>query len=115
LMDVILGGFWTVTILEERESILLRYQFENIDTPRQETRLYDCRHDSLLFFAWLVEGWPKSVGASIGRELLWRGLIRPRNRLSHHVLPRWKGHPWSPSPHDFAAEVIARLRKLLEV
>lgn len=33
LVDVILGGFWTATILEERESILLRYQFETIETP----------------------------------------------------------------------------------
>jgi hypothetical protein len=115
LADVILGGFWTATILEERESISLRYQFETLEAPRTETRFYDCRHDSLAFLAWLIEGWPDSRGASIGREMLWRGLNRPRNRLSHHVLPRWKGHPWSPSSHDFAPEIIARLHKLLEV
>lgn len=115
LVDVILGAFWTETILDERTSISLRYQFETLDTPRLETRLYNCRHDSLLFLAWLIEGWPNSVGASIGQDLLWRGLSRPRNRLSHHVLPRWKGHPWGPSPHDFAPEILARLRKLLEV
>jgi hypothetical protein len=115
LMDVILGSFWKATILEERESILLRYQFETLENPRPDTRLYDCRHDGLLFLAWLIDGWPNSLGASIGREMLWRGLNRLRNRLSHHVLPRWKGHPWSPSPHDFAPEIINRLGKLLEV
>jgi hypothetical protein len=33
LVDVILGGLWTAKILEERESIFLRYQFETIETP----------------------------------------------------------------------------------
>ena len=114
LADVVLGVFWTETILDERNAISIRYQFENLETPRLETRLYDCRHDSLLFLSWLLEDWPNSLGASIGRDLLWRGLSRRRNRLSHHVLPHWKGHPWSPSPHDFAPEIEARLRKLLE-
>jgi hypothetical protein len=64
--------------------------------------------------AWLIEGWPNSLGASIGRDLPWRGLSRRRKRLSHQAQPRWKSHPWSPSPLDFAPEIIARLRKLLE-
>jgi hypothetical protein len=62
LADVILGGFWTATILEERESISLRYQFETLEAPRTETRFYDCRHDSLACLAWLIEGWPESRG-----------------------------------------------------
>jgi hypothetical protein len=41
-------------------------------------------------------------------------LSRRRNRLSHHILRRWKGHPESPSPHDFGPEIIARLRNLPE-
>ena len=56
-----------------------------------------------------------SPGARIGRDMLWRGLSRGRNRLSHHVVPRWKGHSSSPSPHDFATETVACLRKLLEL
>lgn len=71
LADVILGSLWTATLFEERESILLRYQFETIEPPRSETRLYDCRHDSLLFFAWLMTGglsalWRASVGRCFG-------------------------------------------------
>jgi hypothetical protein len=112
-VDILLGAFWTETILDERTAILLKYEFENLEVPRQEMRLYDCRHDSLLFLGWLIEGWPSSLGASIGRDLLRRVLSRRRNRLSHHVLPRWKGHPWSPSPHDFDPEIEARLQKLL--
>ncbi len=106
---------WTATILDEREPILLRYQFETLESPRSGTRLYECRHNGLLFLAWLIDGWPNRLAATIGRELLWRGLNRPRNRPSHHNLPRWKCHPWSPSPHDFAPEIIARLGKLLEI
>jgi hypothetical protein len=113
-VDTLLGTFWTDTMLDERTAILLRYQFETLEAPRPEMRLYDCRHDSLLFLAWLIEGWPSNLGSSIGRDLLWRGLSRRRNRLSHHVLPRWVDHPWGPSPHDVAPEIVARLRKLLE-
>jgi hypothetical protein len=114
LADAILGSLWTNTTLEECKEVLLQYQFETFDAPRLEMRQYDCRHDSLLFLVWLIDGWPNSLGVSIGRDILWRSLNRPRNRLSHHVLPRWKGHPWSPGPHDFAPEIMARLRKLLE-
>ena len=113
-VDVLLGVFWTGTILEERSAVFLKYEFEDLNDPRVLTRLYDCRHDSLLFLAWLIEGWPNTLGSSIGRNLLERGLSDRRNRLSHHVLPRWRGHPWSPSPHDFAPEILVRLRKLLE-
>lgn len=113
--DILLGMFWTDTTLDERNQIVTRYEYEDDDEPRAEMQFYRCRHDSLRFLAWLIEGWPDSLGASIGRDMLWRGLSRQRNRLSHHVLPHWPGHPWGPSPHDFAPDILARLRKLLEV
>jgi len=115
LVDVLLGTIWTHTTMEERGGIFLRYEYESLQEPRTETLFYDCRHDSLRFLAWLIDGWPNSLGSSIGRDYLRRGLSHRRNRLSHHVLPRWKGHPWSPSPHDFAPEIMARLHRLLEV
>jgi hypothetical protein len=114
LADTLLGAFWTSTTLKERTNVLCRYEYESLDAPRLEMQIYECRHDSLRFLAWLIEGWPDSLGASIGRDMLERGLSRSRNRLSHHVTPRWKGHPWGPSPHDFAPETVARLRKLME-
>lgn len=113
--DVLLGAFWTETTLDERNQIHLRYEYEFLEAPRLEMKVYSCRHDSLRFLTWLFEGWPDSLGASIGRELLWRGSSGKRNRLSHHILPRWKGHPWSPGPHDIAPEIQTRLQKLLEV
>jgi hypothetical protein len=89
---------------------LCLYEYEDLDAPRAEVQIYSCRHDSLRFLAWLIDGWPDSLGARIGRDMLWRGLSCKRNRLLHHVLPGWPGHPWSPSPPDFAPEVHARLR-----
>lgn len=112
LADAILGALWTHTTLEECQDVLFQYRYEP-KVPRPELRQYECRHDSLRFLAWLIDDWPNSLGASIGRDLLRRALTSPRSRLSHHVLPRWKGHPWSPSPHDFAPEILARLHKLL--
>jgi hypothetical protein len=123
LADVILGGFWTATILEERESISLRYQFETLEAPRTETRFYDCRHDSLAFLAWLIEGWPDSRGPSIGREMLWRGLygfalalgISQRHVHSFCIHPQSIRRRFDQVPHslDFqrcGAEVGLRLR-----
>lgn len=59
---------------------------ENASSGRSKLRsiAYDCRHDSLVFLASLIEGWPASRGA----------------------------HPWSPSQHDFAPQIIARLSHL---
>jgi hypothetical protein len=115
LTDTVVGMVWTDTTFEERGRLWSQYEHEDFDAPRVEMQFYDCRHDSLRFLAWLLEGWPDSVGASIGRGMLWRGLSGKRTRLSHHVLPRWPGHPWSPSPNDFTPDIHARLRKLLEV
>jgi hypothetical protein len=33
-------------------------------------------HDGLRFLAWLIEGWPDSLGASVGRDMLERDLSR---------------------------------------
>jgi len=115
LIDILLGTVWTHTTMEERGRLFLRYEYESLEEPRPETHFYDCRHDSLRFLAWLFDGWPNTPGSSVGRDLLWKGLSHRRNRFSHHVLPRWKGHPWSPSPHDFELEIMARLHRLLDV
>ena len=84
LADIILDGFWRATILEERESILLRYQFETIEAPDRETRLYDCRHDSLLFLAWLIDGWPRSLWGEhrSGPALAW---LEPSPRTAYLI------------------------------
>ena len=110
-----MGMFWTDTTLDERNRTMTRYEYEFLGTTRKEVKFYQCRHDSLRYFTWLVEWWPNSLGASIGHDMLRRAFKAKRHRLSHHVLPRWNGHPWSPSPHDIAPEILSRLKKLIEV
>ena len=114
LADTLLGAFWTSTTLEERTDVWCRYE-----SNASMYRGWRCRFTTAGMTAsdsspglWKVGQTP--WGASVGRDMLERGLTRPRNRLSHHVTPRWKGHPWGPSPHDFAPETVARLRKLIE-
>jgi hypothetical protein len=65
LADIVLGMVWTHATHDERTQIFLRYEYESVDAPRLETQIYGCRHDSLRFLAWLIEGWPDSPGASI--------------------------------------------------
>jgi hypothetical protein len=62
-----------------------------------------------------LERWLMQAIAGLYHRTVQRGLSHRRNRFSHHVLRGWKGHPWSPSPHDFGSEIIARLHRLLEV
>jgi hypothetical protein len=113
LADVLLGTIWTGLTFEELHQIFRHYEFEPADEPRQEMRFYDCRHDSLRFLAWLIDGFPESASAAIAIDMLRRGLSKKRNRLSHHLMPRWPGHPWSPGPHDIDPEILHRLRKLI--
>jgi hypothetical protein len=113
LADIILGTFWTDSTLDDRNKIFGRYEHSAQELYLQKD-LYGSRHGSLRFIAWFIDGWPDSFGARIGRVMLARGLNNKQNRLSHHIWPRWKGHPWSPSPHDFAPEILFRLRKLIE-
>ena len=50
------------------------------------------RHGSLRFLAWLIEGWPDSFGASIGRDMLWRSL-RPNVIAFPPLLSRGPDNP----------------------
>ncbi|MGB6451373.1 MAG: TniQ family protein [Steroidobacteraceae bacterium] len=114
LFDVLLGMVWTDLTSAERQSLFLRYEYESFEEPRKETGIYAGRHDSLRFLAWLIEGWPDSEGAAVGRDLLERWLSGKPSRISHHLRPTWPGHPWSPGPHDIEPEVQNRLRELIE-
>ncbi|MGC2030304.1 MAG: TniB family NTP-binding protein [Steroidobacteraceae bacterium] len=114
LADVLLGMVWTDLTSVERQSLFLRYEYEFLEEPREETGFYAGRHDSLRFLAWLIEGWPDSEGAAVGRGLLKRWLSGKRNRISHHLRPTWPDHPWSPGPHDIEPNIQHRLRELVQ-
>jgi TniQ len=112
LIDVLLGTFWTATTSSERLALLMRYEFEVIEQTRRETHMYGSRHDALRFLVWLLEGWPEGAGPQVARDMLARWQCSERDQLSHHLQPTWPGYPWSPSPHDFEAEIRDRLQLL---
>jgi hypothetical protein len=115
LIDVLLGAAATLTTFEERQGIARQYPFDGDVELFGEPFMCKSRHESFRFLAWLLDGWPESTGACIAEELLRRGLSTPRNRLSQHLGPRWRGYPWSPGPHDILPEIQHKLVQLLDV
>lgn len=113
LADVLLGMVWTDLTLAEQEQLWI-YTFEFLDQPREETHIYDSRHDSLRFLAWLTEGWPDSPGAQVGQSMLIRWFTADRNRLCRHLRPPWVD-PWSAGPNNFEPPIQQRLRVLAGV
>jgi len=65
LSDVLIGMVWADLTLSEQEQIFLAYTSDPLTTPRAEDAIYDCRHASLQFLAWVTEGWPDSPGARV--------------------------------------------------
>jgi hypothetical protein len=112
LVDVLVGMTWTATTLAEREAIHLRYVYEHLEEPKRETGIYDSRHDSLRFLAWLIDGWPHSEGAAIGRNMLERWLTGGRNRICRPLCER-RESVWTQGPSNFGPKIRDRLLRLL--
>jgi hypothetical protein len=113
LADVIIGTLWTDLTLAEQEEIFLSYTSDPLTQPSAEDAIYDCRHRSLQFLAWLTEGWPDSAGARVGRTLLTRWLTADRNRLCRHLRSPSED-PWSAGPNNFEPSIRVRLRALAD-
>jgi hypothetical protein len=124
LADVLIGMVWTGLTLAEQEQIFLSYTSDPLNEPRGEDGIYDRRHGSLQFLAWLTEGWPDGPGAKVGQSMLirWmtadgnRGMLidwltANRNRLCRHLRPPWADH-WSAGPNNFEPPIQQRLRAL---
>lgn len=80
LADVLLGMAWSALAPPEREHLFKQYMVDPAGTLRDELRIDDCRHDSLRFLAWFLEGWPRSCGARWARKMLVRWLEEPHFR-----------------------------------
>jgi hypothetical protein len=111
LTDVLIGMVWTDLTLTEQEEIFLSYTSDPSTKPRADDAIYDCRHGSLQFLAWLTGGWPDSPGAKIGQSMLIRWLTAERNRLCRHLRPPSADH-WSAGPTNFEPPIVDRLRAL---
>jgi hypothetical protein len=98
LTDVLIGMVWTDLTIAEQEEIFLSYTSDSTTRPTADDAIYDCRHGSLLFLHWLIEGWPTSPGAEVGRRLLTRWLTADRNRLCRRLRPPKADHgPQAPA------------------
>jgi len=111
LIDVLVGMVWTGLTLAEQEEVFLAYTSDPLTKPEAEDAVYDCRHASLQFVAWLTDGWPGSPGARIGQSMLMRWLTVDRNRLCRHLRPH-TADPWTAGAENFEPSIRERLRML---
>lgn len=111
LIDVLVGMVWTDLTLAEQEEVFLSYTSDPLTKPRAEDAVYDCRHASLQFLAWLTKRWPESPGARIGQSMLIRWLTADRNRLCRHLRPPL-ADPWTAGADNFEPSIRERLRVL---
>src|ERR1700730_18034549 len=98
LADVLIGVLWTDLTLAEQDRVFHLYTSDHLTRPGDA--LYDCRHGSLRFLAWLTQDWPNSPGAKVDQSLLTRWLAAERNRLCRHLRPP-DADPWSVGPSNF--------------
>lgn len=111
LADVLLGTVWSDLTLAEKEE--LRYLFASYAPERDQMTdgIFDRRHASLLFLAWLTSAWPDGPGATAARHLLSRWLAAERNRLCRH-LSTAQADPWTLGPTNFEVPIRERLQAL---
>lgn len=112
LADVLIGMMQTHLILAEQQQIIRLYVSEMLGSPVDGGfYIYGDRYGSLRLLAWLIEGWPDSPGAKVGRELLIRWLAADRNRLCRHLRP-FGADPWTIGPTNFEPPIRERLEAL---
>jgi hypothetical protein len=111
LADVMIGMVWTDMTLAEQEEVFLAYTSDSLTKPKAEDAIYDCRHASLRFLAWLTGGWPDSPGARVGQSMLIRWLAAGRNRLCRHLRSPRADH-WSAGATNFEPPIRERLQAL---
>jgi hypothetical protein len=112
LADVLIGMLWTDLTLSEQQRIFHLYTADDAgDFAKGDNGIYHCRHGSLRFLAWLLEGWPNSQGARVGHSLLMRWLSADRNRLCRHLRPPG-ADPWTAGATNFEPSIQERLEVL---
>ena len=111
LVDVVIGMVWTDLTREEQLQVFRLYTSDLRQNLQACDAVYDCRHASLQFLAWLLDGWPYSEGAQVARCMLMRWSAAQRNRLCRHLRPRWTD-AWTAGSKTFSPPIVERLRAL---
>jgi hypothetical protein len=113
LTDVLIGMTWTDLTLAEQEQLWIPYMQAFRHESWQPTEIFEDRHDSLCFLAWLIQGWPHGEGPAVAKGLLTRWLAAERNRLCRHLRPA-QADAWSCGPTNFEPSIHQRLRVFAE-
>lgn len=111
LLDVLNGTVWTDLTVTDQEELWISYTHAFCHESREPTEIFEGRHDSLCFLAWLLEGWPQGEGPAAGKELIARWLSAERNRICRHLRSPL-ADPWTPGPSNFEPLIQKRLRAL---
>lgn len=80
------------------------------DCPETNEDYANARHRSLVFLAWMLEGWPDSYNAGVVKDLLAQWSEAKRTRVSRHLGDKWED-AWNPGPHQIESETQARIRQ----
>jgi hypothetical protein len=114
LADVLLGTVWTDLDLTERDEIFRAFASNVLNESLTADGVFDRRHASLLFLAWLTSGWPDGQGATLARQILRRWLTAERNRLCRHLRTAQED-PWTLGSNNFESTIRERLQVLVGV
>jgi hypothetical protein len=110
LADIMIGGVWKWTTMDERAQVMGLYAESLVDDPHG-TDTYGSRHDSLRFLAWLLDGWPHELGPQVAQEMLRRWLFGDREFASFHLPSEWSGKGGE-ATHAIGPEIRTRVQAL---
>jgi hypothetical protein len=113
LADILIGMFWTDLTATEQAGIFLMYASDPLTQLTDHDAIHECRHGSLQFLAWLIQGWPDSPGAQVGQSILTRWLMAALDPLYRHLPPMY-GQSWNSDRSSFDPAIWQRLLLLVE-
>ena len=114
LADVVLGTFWTNPIPDiYAHAIFLRQVFLDFERTNTNDNYVNARYRSLVFLAWLLEGWPDSYNVGISKDLLKQWSEAKPTRLSRHLGDKWED-AGDPGPHQIEPAIQARIHQLVD-
>jgi hypothetical protein len=109
LADILIAAVWKWTTMDERAQVRDLYIHSLGDS--HDTDMYDGRHDSLRFLAWLLGGWPHGLGPQVAQEMLRRWLFGNREFASFHLPSEWAGKA-GVETHAIGPEIRTRIHGL---
>jgi hypothetical protein len=109
LADILIAAVWKWTTMDERAQVRDLYIQSLGDSHSRD--MYDGRHDSLRFLAWLLGGWPNGLGPQVAQEMLRRWLFGDREFASFHLPSKWAGKG-GVETYAIGSEVRARIQEL---